>query len=105
MNGMSDPTPLIVVVLVDALGWEPVSEAAFLASVLPHRRPLETVLGFSAGAIPALLSGTSPSTETSSCEIASSSASISEKYGPWQARRRLSCSASPPVLHRGCSSR
>jgi hypothetical protein len=61
MNGMSDPSPLIVVVLVDALGWEPVTEAAFLSNELPHRRPLETVLGFSAGAIPALLSGTWPS--------------------------------------------
>jgi hypothetical protein len=60
MNGTSDPSPLIVVVLVDALGWEPVTEAAFLAGDLPHRRPLETVLGFSAGAIPALLSGTWP---------------------------------------------
>src|SRR5207237_2262243 len=53
--------PLLVVVLVDALGWERVGEAAFLKDELPQRRPLDTVLGFSAGAIPALLSGTWPS--------------------------------------------
>ena len=54
-------SPLMVVVLVDALGWERVGESAFLKGELPARRPLDTVLGFSAGAIPALLSGTWPS--------------------------------------------
>ena len=53
--------PLMIVVLVDALGWDRAGESSFLASELPHRRPLDTVLGFSAGAIPALLSGTWPS--------------------------------------------
>ncbi|MEO6462521.1 MAG: alkaline phosphatase family protein [Candidatus Eisenbacteria bacterium] len=53
-------TPLVVLVLVDALGHERVGDSGFLAAELPHRRPLETVLGFSAGAIPALLSGTWP---------------------------------------------
>jgi hypothetical protein len=53
-------TPLVALVLVDALGWTRVGEGSFLAAELPHRRPLETVLGFSAGAIPALLSGTWP---------------------------------------------
>ncbi|MEP7028801.1 MAG: alkaline phosphatase family protein [Candidatus Eisenbacteria bacterium] len=56
---MSRP-PLMVVVLVDALGWERVGETPFLEGELPHRKPLDTVLGFSAGAIPALLSGTWP---------------------------------------------
>jgi hypothetical protein len=55
------PSPLIVIVLVDALGWDRVGPTDFLAEELPHRRPLDTVLGFSAGAIPALLSGTWPS--------------------------------------------
>jgi len=54
-------SPLMIVVLVDALGWERVGESAFLKGALPERRPLDTVLGFSAGAIPALLSGTWPS--------------------------------------------
>jgi hypothetical protein len=53
-------TPLVVLVLVDALGHARVGDSGFLAAELPHRRPLETVLGFSAGAIPALLSGTWP---------------------------------------------
>jgi hypothetical protein len=53
--------PVLVVVLVDALGWDRVGESAFLKAELPHRCPLDTVLGFSAGAIPSLLSGTWPS--------------------------------------------
>lgn len=54
-------SPLLIVVLVDALGWERVGDTPFLREELPERRPLDTVLGFSAGAIPALLSGTWPS--------------------------------------------
>ncbi len=53
-------TPLVVLVLVDALGFDRVGTSGFLAAELPHRRPLDTILGFSAGAIPALLSGTWP---------------------------------------------
>jgi hypothetical protein len=53
-------TPLVVLVLVDALGYQRADASGFLAAELPHRRPLETVLGFSAGAIPSLLSGTWP---------------------------------------------
>jgi hypothetical protein len=56
--------PVILVVLVDALGWEVVQDGGiqpWLGDLLPHRRPLTTVLGFSSGAIPALLSGTWPS--------------------------------------------
>ena len=53
-------TPLVVLVLVDALGADKVEATGFLAADLPHRRALETVLGFSAGAIPSLLSGTWP---------------------------------------------
>lgn len=54
-------SPLMIVVLIDALGWDRVGEGDFLREELPQRRPLDTVLGFSAGAIPALLSGTWPS--------------------------------------------
>ena len=49
-----------VFVLMDALGW-PVAEAhGFLADLLPYRRPLRTVLGFSSGAIPSILTGMPP---------------------------------------------
>ncbi len=53
-------TPLVVLVLVDALGFDRVGTSGFLAAELPHRRALDTILGFSAGAIPSLLSGTWP---------------------------------------------
>jgi hypothetical protein len=53
----------MLVVLVDALAWE-VCEAhpggPWLGRLLPHRRPLTSVLGFSSGAIPALLTGSWP---------------------------------------------
>jgi hypothetical protein len=54
-------SPLILVILVDALGWDVVQEGdPWLGDLLPHRRSIDTVLGFSSGAIPALLSGTMP---------------------------------------------
>jgi len=49
-------------VLIDALGWPYVDDNSFLADVLTHRRPLKTVLGFSSGAIPTILTGAMPST-------------------------------------------
>jgi Type I phosphodiesterase / nucleotide pyrophosphatase len=49
-----------VIVLIDALGWKYVEGTDFLSDVLPYRRPLRTVLGFSSGAIPAMLTGVSP---------------------------------------------
>lgn len=49
-----------VVVLIDALGWRLVEEHGFLADRLPHRRPVRTVLGYSSGAIPTLLTGRPP---------------------------------------------
>jgi Type I phosphodiesterase / nucleotide pyrophosphatase len=48
-------------VLIDALGWRALEGMDFLADVLPHRQPLRTVLGFSSGAIPTLLTGQPPS--------------------------------------------
>src|SRR5512140_3701247 len=50
-----------VFVLVDALGWEFVKDREFLSDVLPNRRCLETVFGFSSGAIPSILTGLLPS--------------------------------------------
>jgi type I phosphodiesterase/nucleotide pyrophosphatase len=48
-------------VLIDALGWEYLKGRAFLDDLLPYRRPLRTVLGFSSGAIPTILTGAWPS--------------------------------------------
>jgi hypothetical protein len=52
--------PLSIYVLVDALGWEVLRGRPFLDDVLPDRRWLVTVLGYSSGAIPTLLSGRLP---------------------------------------------
>src|SRR5437867_6928302 len=54
-------TPLSIYVLVDALGWEVVRNRRFLDDILPDRRWLTTILGYSSGAIPTLLSGRMPS--------------------------------------------
>ena len=51
---------LQVIALIDALGWEYIRERHFLDDVLPYRRPLQTVLGFSSGAIPTILTGLMP---------------------------------------------
>jgi hypothetical protein len=48
-------------VLIDALGWEILEGLSFLDDVLSHRQPLQTVLGFSSGAIPSILTGQPPS--------------------------------------------
>jgi hypothetical protein len=53
--------PLIVVCLIDALGWEIAARFGFCRDLLEHRAPLDTVLGYSSAAIPSLLSGTTPS--------------------------------------------
>ena len=54
-------TPLSIYVLVDALGWEVLKGRPFLDDVLTDRRWLTTILGYSSGAIPTLLSGRTPS--------------------------------------------
>ena len=51
---------LQVIALIDALGWEYVRERPFLDDVLPYRTALQTVLGFSSGAIPTILTGLMP---------------------------------------------
>lgn len=47
-------------VLIDALGWQLLKEHEFLNATLPHRQPLRTILGFSSGAIPTILTGMPP---------------------------------------------
>jgi Type I phosphodiesterase / nucleotide pyrophosphatase len=56
----ADTLPLHVFVLIDAFGWELAQRLGFLSDVLPYRAPLRTVLGYSSGAIPTMLTGKSP---------------------------------------------
>jgi hypothetical protein len=49
-----------IFVLIDALGWPCVERHEFLADALPYRKPLRTVLGYSSGAIPTILTGIPP---------------------------------------------
>jgi predicted AlkP superfamily pyrophosphatase or phosphodiesterase len=57
---MKPPKNIHVFVLIDALGWTLVSDGTFLAEALPYRQPLRTLLGFSSGVIPSILTGLSP---------------------------------------------
>ncbi len=50
----------MVVLLVDALGWELAGRTPDLAPGLPQRRKLDTILGFSSGALPTLFTGKLP---------------------------------------------
>ncbi len=52
-------TPLVVLVIIDALGADLVAQHELLPE-LPVRRRLRTVLGYSSAAIPSLLSGVTP---------------------------------------------
>jgi Type I phosphodiesterase / nucleotide pyrophosphatase len=54
-------SPLSIYVLVDALGWEVIKHRPFLDDILAERRWLVSILGYSSGAIPTLLSGLTPS--------------------------------------------
>lgn len=51
---------MTVFVLIDALGWTYIESAGFLADCLPYRTPVKTVLGYSSGAIPTILTGKTP---------------------------------------------
>ena len=53
--------PVIIVVLVDALGWTLAGRDPAFAPALRERRPLATVLGFSSGALPTAFTGRSSS--------------------------------------------
>jgi hypothetical protein len=57
---MSRPRKLHLFVLIDALGWRFLEGNSFLTDLLPCRTPLRTVLGFSSGAIPTILTGVPP---------------------------------------------
>jgi hypothetical protein len=49
-----------VFVLIDALGWELIRNRPFLRLHLPHQQELRTLLGFSSGIIPSILTGRTP---------------------------------------------
>jgi len=59
---MADPEQLAasLFILVDALGWEILRGRSFLNDVLTERRRVDTILGYSSGAIPSLLTGQLP---------------------------------------------
>lgn len=57
---MTRKRPLRFFVLIDALGWRFLEGRRFLDDLLPYRWPLRTVLGFSSGAIPTILTGLLP---------------------------------------------
>ncbi len=57
---MSRHGPLHLFVLIDALGWRFLEGREFLTDLLPFRTPLRTVLGFSSGAVPTILTGVPP---------------------------------------------
>lgn len=52
--------PPSVFVLIDALGWEILRDRPFLDDLLTDRQRVETILGYSSGAIPTLLTGQRP---------------------------------------------
>ncbi len=60
-NAEAKPRRISLCILIDALGWKILENQRFLNDLLAHREPLKTVLGFSSGAIPSLLTGESPS--------------------------------------------
>ncbi|MDR3764604.1 MAG: alkaline phosphatase family protein [Acidobacteriota bacterium] len=49
-----------IFVLIDAMGWELVEHRPFLAEFLAHQQPVRTMLGFSSGIIPSILTGRTP---------------------------------------------
>src|SRR5882724_2012899 len=57
---MTAKRPINMVVLIDALGWHYLENRTFLNAELPFRRSLQTILGFSSGAIPTILTGLPP---------------------------------------------
>jgi predicted AlkP superfamily pyrophosphatase or phosphodiesterase len=53
-------TDIHICVLIDALGWKLLEEHHFLPELTGWRGPVRTVLGYSSGAIPAILTGRTP---------------------------------------------
>ena len=75
--------PIILVFLIDALGWEIAERFGFGREEFPVRAPLGTVFGYSSAAIPSLLSGATPA-----------------EHGSWSMYRRAEAGASFAFLSR-----
>jgi len=50
-----------IYILIDALGWEYIKDSSFLKDICAHRQRVKSVLGYSCGVIPSILSGKPPS--------------------------------------------
>ena len=55
---MSKSTTIFI--LIDALGWDYIKDREFLNDICPRRRPVTSLLGFSSGVIPSILTGKYP---------------------------------------------
>mgnify|MGYP000380341526 CR=1 FL=1 len=51
---------LNIFILIDALGWELAKDSGFLQQICPVRMPVKSILGFSSGVIPSILTGRYP---------------------------------------------
>lgn len=59
---MGNTTSIGLFVFIDALGWEVLRRhPEFLCKLAPHRKPLETILGYSSACDPSIISGLPPS--------------------------------------------
>ena len=59
-RAIQSPRNIQICVLIDALGWKLLEEHEFMPELTGSRGPARTVLGYSSGAIPAILTGCSP---------------------------------------------
>ncbi len=49
-----------IFILIDALGWDYIKNRPFLDDICPIKRPVKSILGFSSGVIPSILTGRYP---------------------------------------------
>ena len=49
-----------IFILIDALGWSYIKDRPFLADIVGIKRPVKSILGFSSGVIPSILTGKYP---------------------------------------------
>lgn len=51
---------ITITILIDALGWKYIKDNEFLKDILPYRKKATTILGYSCGIIPSILTGKYP---------------------------------------------
>jgi hypothetical protein len=54
-------------IFIDACGWEIIKDDPFVSALAPHRRPLESVFGYSSTCVPSILSGSWPDEHRNWC--------------------------------------